>query len=778
MSRGKPIILLLLWVICGAFAQVSWTSPFAVLTGVSFSWSPTSFSSMSFLINPDLAAESATRGTYAAFGLARDGGMSGNAVICTIPVSGSSVCGSYTMVNWNIAASPVSFANLTATAQLGGISSSLTIVNFTVDLGLMMSVGVATGVDVTQGQRAVFASGNLDGTSFPVQHKQTSDFMMCATCGTLSSVPSLTLVPWIVAIVIIAVPFIVALFWNRFYPLLYLRKIWQKRISLLSPIVVIAVCSIIFLALFSASYASRSATAPVARAFGQLACFYFALIIIPAVRVTQLGRLIGVPFDRIVWLHPLLAMALISATTIHLILIYQTKGSASLAVMGPIRVNFAGFVAWILMLVMLVFATVRHASWFPGGYDIFRYTHVIFIAVVIFAVVHNVILIAMMIPGLLLWIGDRYLRYRYDNSSNAQVELLHYDSSSKVITATIRVSWETPPGPCQYAFISCEELGYISHPFTIAQYSSLTPEEMMATAAAVVQQQQPPNATGIGGLVTLYIKSSPNAKSTWTGRLRALIENKETHNITKLSVSAPVGELSVSVDDVEFALLIAGGIGITPMLSLLQHIVKSGRPRSKTQRVHVIWVVKEASLLQQLSPVIDKLVREAARRIGTSNHDQRNRSSLLRVSVEYYLTGNLSPIAAQRIPVAAATDGPQIEAVEMIVVRRGDMTDFSPRSSSSPLVAAAVAPPSVIPGRPDIGAIFAKMFAFTNSSFGVLPVSTLDAQRSEISQQGEAVVWSADRSGCFTCGPTPLMDQVERACSIHNVPLHRESFQL
>ncbi|WP_201348815.1 NADPH oxidase family protein [Neptunomonas japonica] len=94
----------------------------------------------------------------------------------------------------------------------------------------------------------------------------------------------------------------------------------------------------------------------------------------------------------------------------------------------------------------------------------------------------------------------------------------------------------------------------------------------------------------------------------WTKRLQQMVTNAES---TKLGVDVrgPYASPAAHAPASNHWLLIAGGIGITPFLSLLRECKRDPNRRGM---LHLVWVIREPELLQWLRPLIERLLAIAA----------------------------------------------------------------------------------------------------------------------------------------------------------------------
>ena len=109
------------------------------------------------------------------------------------------------------------------------------------------------------------------------------------------------------------------------------------------------------------------------------------------------------------------------------------------------------------------------------------------------------------------------------------------------------------PGPGQFVFLSVPKIGLLSHPFSVASIDTET------------------------GLLNLYIKDMSNSKKgatkRFTSKLRQLAKRVGRGELEAKDISIwvqrPFGRLMPTPPAYGSVLLLAGGIGITPLLSTL-----------------------------------------------------------------------------------------------------------------------------------------------------------------------------------------------------------------
>ena len=105
---------------------------------------------------------------------------------------------------------------------------------------------------------------------------------------------------------------------------------------------------------------------------------------------------------------------------------------------------------------------------------------------------------------------------------------------------------------------------------------------------------------------------------TWTRQLFDIVEKSEadesesnpsTPKLPTVYLDGPYGKLSVKVDDYDSLVLVAGGIGITPMASLAGYIAtyKALGRFGKLSRLRIVWIAKYRSELAVFDDLMKRM---------------------------------------------------------------------------------------------------------------------------------------------------------------------------
>ncbi|KAJ9462859.1 Ferric reduction oxidase 5 [Diplonema papillatum] len=230
-----------------------------------------------------------------------------------------------------------------------------------------------------------------------------------------------------------------------------------------------------------------------------------------------------------------------------------------------------GFVAWILytLLVVLGLPGLRRRY-----YDAFVASHIVLsLGTVVFAILHLPngwrVYVVFGAP-LLLLVVDNVCRFL---QKVKRCDILTVESVSTVTKLVIQPPSGTKSwGPGSYFYITIPEIGFMeAHPFSVTTHHS-------------------------SGRATFYIKNM--GSGTWTDRVgKASIGTKGS----AAQVEGPYGKLSFDVKNHSKIILVAGGIGITPMLSTVNYM-------EPDQIVTLCWSVREAEVVRLLQSELFELL--------------------------------------------------------------------------------------------------------------------------------------------------------------------------
>ena len=162
----------------------------------------------------------------------------------------------------------------------------------------------------------------------------------------------------------------------------------------------------------------------------------------------------------------------------------------------------------------------------------------------------------------------------------AHLSLLQGDAVK--ITIVTRMKWR----PGQYAYLRLPSVSLlVSHPFTITS---------LCTPGLPDHVYAPPGLAPGYRHMTFLLRPS----SSFALRLLAAAESREPGDPFRAFLDGPYGGMARALESFDHVLLIAGGSGITALMSQLVGLVKAIREgRAVTKSIRVVWAVKKAESL-------------------------------------------------------------------------------------------------------------------------------------------------------------------------------------
>lgn len=325
-----------------------------------------------------------------------------------------------------------------------------------------------------------------------------------------------------------------------------------------------------------------------ARTLGQVASLVLSLLMLPISRNSAWPHVFKMPWESTVFLHRYLGIGFVVLVFCHMCFWWGTFSQQgffphdifSVPMYYPrdglppseppqadnFTIQIGILVGFILYVVMgiLSYESIRRKH-----FELFYYSHHFFLVIFGATLWHANSIWYYLLPGLFLWIFDRCVRFIRSNRAVSVIEI-NQASDGQVTELILRIGSGLQYQPGQYVFLNVPSISAFEwHPFSI----SSSPSDQYTT---------------------FHIRDM--GPGTFTSKLLSLAKKNQSYRPPVMSIDGPHG-LPIS-PNYNYIILVAGGIGITPLHSNFRFLYYSFDRNYPFSRVHLIWVVRKASMLE------------------------------------------------------------------------------------------------------------------------------------------------------------------------------------
>lgn len=263
---------------------------------------------------------------------------------------------------------------------------------------------------------------------------------------------------------------------------------------------------------------------------------------------------LGISWDRALGIHKVCGVLMLMTGLMHAYVNWDR-----------VQTKIEGFylLSSVALLLVLAINPIRRKMyvWF------IRFHASLVFAMAVFAAMHGARLIVI---GFILWFID--LLFRFKTAFSNRKRLFNAKVISKELVTEIQVETQGFSHKIgHYVLLYIPDVSYWElHPFTIAS----EPEEK-----------------------TLRFYIEP--KKGWTKRLHEL--GKQTSNV-RLTIDGPYGSLPFDIDGPQYKtfLLVAGGMGITPIKAFLNYLSKQYKNSRNILNIVVVWSFRDIRLVSEV----------------------------------------------------------------------------------------------------------------------------------------------------------------------------------
>ncbi|KAL5718143.1 ferric-chelate reductase (NADH) [Ranunculus cassubicifolius] len=320
--------------------------------------------------------------------------------------------------------------------------------------------------------------------------------------------------------------------------------------------------------------------------FGLLAEVCIALLLLPILRGMSIFRIIGVQFEASIRYHVFFGTTMILFATLHgliTIFIWGVKHQLEEKMwkwQETGRVYLAGEIALVIGLVIWVTSLPQIRR---KNFELFYYTHHLYALFLVFFLFHvGDRHFYMVLSGVLLFGVDRLLRIVQSRPETCllSARLFPCDAIELTLAKHPRLMYT----PTSVIFLKVPTISKFQwHPFSITSSSNVDNDKL-----------------------TIIVKS----EGDWTNSLHnivlAAIESSDNQaKCLPLSVEGPYGPVSTDFLRYDSLLLVAGGIGLTPFLSIIQEIgsAQNSKKIRLPTNIQLIYATKKSQGISLLNPI-------------------------------------------------------------------------------------------------------------------------------------------------------------------------------
>ncbi|KAJ3479218.1 hypothetical protein NLG97_g8377 [Lecanicillium saksenae] len=303
--------------------------------------------------------------------------------------------------------------------------------------------------------------------------------------------------------------------------------------------------------------------------YGWLTIANGGLALLLAARSNLFSLVLRIPGPVLLQYHRWIGLATVSHATVHVAFnimhFVNTDQIATNLANARIRV---GLMAWIcLALIFLTALPIIRRRYF----ELFYYTHFLFFVFMVGALYHTTNGPEFLLPGFSLWVVDRAIRLIYGFRKITVERVTYYEGD----LTKLQLSGARAAKPGQIVWLQLLGISFAHwHPFTVA---SVAPDSTSPKSTVAIR--------GIGG---------------YTLAVQRLVEkplaSDDAPSIVRIRLDGPYGVGRFNWYDERLIVLVAGGVGITPGLSISSSIIHGAANSAMPIRhIYLLWIVKEVS---------------------------------------------------------------------------------------------------------------------------------------------------------------------------------------
>jgi ferric-chelate reductase len=326
---------------------------------------------------------------------------------------------------------------------------------------------------------------------------------------------------------------------------------------------------------------------------GRVCLLILMFLILPVARIPLWSVLFGTSFERIVKYHRWLGMAMTVAVIVHLIQALKVTAATNSELYGTVTPVY-GFIAFLCFATMTVLANEYVRRKF---FEVFYFTHrILSIVGFVFSILHapKVIGWALVVPLVFYAIGllSRWSSAFFGTYSATVTVPTGVNATTLVLEATPKMSkFAMDMNRGSYFMVRIPSVSNVEwHPFS--------------------------------AIVTANGKSIGFCARAMGGYTKNLLKNAQLNHSLTLNLCGPFGKMGLDVEKYEAVVLVGGGVGITPLMSLVNQCrlfpsTNASSSSAKGADWQVVWSVRDANDLLMMDAFLPSQAQiEYAARVG------------------------------------------------------------------------------------------------------------------------------------------------------------------
>ena len=301
-----------------------------------------------------------------------------------------------------------------------------------------------------------------------------------------------------------------------------------------------------------------------------------ATVLLPITRNSIWIILFKISYDRIVNIHKFIAILCLISVIVKLIAVVIYINFPFLFIVYNADTAGSPLAGTLSSLAMLLSSILAVPVIRKNFFEVFYFSHkFLFIFAIATGIWHYILTFYYIIPTFFLYLIDIFCRHFHTKKAlYSHLKVIGDETKNTsciLMTISLLNNVKTPPG--SYFFICFKEISVLEwHPLSL-----------------ITQNHD-----------NLTFCAKDMSANSWVHKIKVMDKNKSLHSKLKDSevlIQGPYGHININykLDKYKYLILVSGGIGVTPILSILHDINQNKYKHIK--HVYLLWVVNHSSFV-------------------------------------------------------------------------------------------------------------------------------------------------------------------------------------